>query len=136
MSIESLIDDAGQFATITAEAPDDQVPGQDPTGAADRSDANWVTVATGVPCLVRPRSSAVRSYPGQNDARTALVDATIYLLADPVPSIGLSSRNRLEVTTALYGAPQVLGVYAVLGVINPNTMDHHLQVDCERIRTP
>ena len=136
MSIESLITDSGQLATVTAEAADDQVPSQDPTGAADRSDGNWITVAANVPCLVRPRSSTVREYPGLNDARAALVDATIYLLDDPVPSIGLSSRNRLTVTTAVLGAPQVLGVYAVLGVINPNTMDHHLQVDCERIRTP
>ena len=36
MSIESLIDDAYQFATITAERPDDQVPGQDPTGVTHR----------------------------------------------------------------------------------------------------
>jgi hypothetical protein len=136
MSLESLIEDSGQLATITAEAPDGQVPGQDPTGAADRSDANWVSVVTGVPCLVSPKSSALRAYPGQNNARQALVDARIYFTSDPVPTIGISSRNRVTVTTATTGEPQVLGVYAVLGVINPNTMDRLFEVDCERIRTP
>jgi hypothetical protein len=136
MSIESLIEDSGQFATITAEAPDNEVPGIDPTGATDRSDANWVTVAIDVPCLVSPKSSAVRAYPGQNDARQAVVDARIYFLSDPVPTIGLSSRDRVTVSMATYGGPQVLGVYAVLGVINPNTMDRIFEVDCERLRTP
>ena len=135
MSLESLIDDSGQLATITAEAADGQVPGQDPTGAADRSDGNWPTIATGVPCLVDEKSSALMAFPGRNDARMAVVNARIYFYADPVPG-GISSRNRITVFVAVKGIPQVLGVYAVQGRINPNTMDRIFEVDCEKLRTP
>jgi hypothetical protein len=136
MSLESLIEDSGQFATITAEAADGSVPPQDPTGAADRSDANWPVVATNVPCLVSPKSSALQAFPGRNDARMAVVNARIYFLCDPVPTVGLSSRNRITVYAGTTGIPQVLGVYAVQGVINPNTMNRIYQADCEKIRTP
>ena len=135
MSLESLIDDSGQFATITAEAPDGQVPTQDPTGAADRSDGKWVTVAAGVPCLVNEKSSALMAFSGRNDARMGIVNARIYFYVDPVPA-GISSRNRITVTTAGTGAPQVLGTYAVQGRVNPNTMDRIFEVDCEKVRTP
>ena len=136
MSLESLIEDSGQLATITAEALDGQVPGQDPTGAADRSDGNWVTVATAVPCLVSPKSSALQAFSGRNDARMGIVNARIYFLSDPVPSVGLGSRNRITVNVETAGGPQVLGVYAVQGVINPNTMDRIFEADCEKVRTP
>jgi hypothetical protein len=136
MSLESLIEDSGQLATITAEAPDGAIPAQDPTAAADRSDGNWLPVVTGVPCLVSPKSSSLQAFPGRNDARQAIVNARIYFTCDPVPTIGLSSRNRITVTTEAHGGPQVLGIYAVQGVINPNTMDRIFEADCERLRTP
>lgn len=135
MSLESLIDDSGQLATITQEAPDGSVPGQDPTGAADRSDGNWVTIATGIPCLVNEKSSALQAFPGRNDARVGIVNARIYFYYDPTPK-GLSSRNRITVFVAVKGIPQVLGVYAVQGRVNPNTMDRLFEVDCEKLRTP
>lgn len=130
-----MIEESGQFATITAEAPDGQFPAQDATGAADRSDANWVTVASNVPCLVNPKSSAIRSYPGQNDARQQIIDARIYFYADPVPS-GISSRHRITVNIQGTGGPQIIGVYAVQGAINPNYRSEIFEVDCERVRTP
>lgn len=135
MSLESLIEDSGQLATITAESPDGTVPGQDPTGAADRSDGKWVPIATGVPCLVNEKSSSIQAYPGRNDARMAVVNTRIYFYCDPVPK-GISSRNRITVYVAVKGVPQVLGVYAVQGRINPNTMDRLFEVDCEKLRTP
>lgn len=130
MSLESLIENSGQSASILAEAADGQVPAQTAMGGADRSDANWLTVADGVPVLVRTRSSAVnRDY---DDERAGVIDATLYFAADPVPSgSGLSSRHRIVVTGG-----RAAGTYAVLGAIDPNSMGRILQVDCERIRTP
>ena len=135
MSVEALIEDSGQQALITCEAPDGQVPPQDALGGADRSDANWVTVASGVPCLVSPKSSKVNAFPGRNDARAGIVDAVIYFSTDPVPS-GISSRHRITVTVPGTGGPQVVGVYAVQGSIDPNTMGRIFQVGCERVRVP
>lgn len=137
MSLESLIDDSGQQATITAEAPGGRVPGQTALGGADRSDANWLTVADGLPCLVRERSVAV-DY-GRNDARASVVTARIYFVPDDVAAVlpsGLSSRHRITVTVGGEGGPITTGVYAVKGAVDPNSMGRVLQVDCERIRTP
>lgn len=133
MSLESLIENSGQQATITAEAPDGQVPGQTAMGGADRSDGNWVPIAGPVPCLVRTRGSALNY--NRNDERAAVIDARIYFAADPVPS-GISSRHRITVTAAGTGGPRVIGVYAVMGTIDPNSMGRLFEVDCERIRTP
>lgn len=135
MSLESLIEDSGQLASILAEAADGQVPPQTAMGGADRSDGNWLTVADGVPVLVRTRSSALnRDY---DDERAQVIDATLYFAADPVPSgSGLSSRHRIVVADGGTGGGRAAGVYAVLGVIDPNSMGRILQVDCERIRVP
>jgi hypothetical protein len=135
VSLESLIEDSGQLATITQESPDGQVVGQDPTGAADRSDPNWITVASAIPCLVNEKSSSLQAFSGRNDARMGIVNARIYFFRDPVPA-GLSSRNRITVTTASSGSTQVIGIYAVQGRINPNTMNRIFEVDCEKVRTP
>jgi hypothetical protein len=136
MSLESLINESGQQATITAEAPDGQLPAQDATGAADRSDDNWVTVADGVPCLVNTRSSTLEARGSKrNDGRANVIDARIYFAADPVPS-GVSTRHRVTVTVPGAGGPRALGVYAVQGVVDPNSMSRIFQVDCERVRTP
>ncbi len=132
MSLESLITDSGQLATITRECPDGQFPRQDATGAADRSDANWVTVASGVPCLVSPKSSAVMAYPGRNDARAQVLDARIYFLEDP-SSEGIDSTHRITITAQGTGGRKALGVYAVLGSTDPNMMGRLFQVDCERV---
>ena len=136
MSLESLIEDANQFATITAEAPDGSVPSQDPTGAADRSDGNWETIKSGVPCLVNPKNSAVQGFPGRNDARMAIIDARIYFETDPLPPFGLSSRNRITVYSTSSVQSSIIGIFAVQGVINPNSLGRICEVDCERIRTP
>ena len=62
---------------------------------ADRSDANWVTVADGVPCLVSEKGSSL-DY-DRNDARANVITARVYFGCDPVPS-GISTRNRINVT--------------------------------------
>ena len=124
MSLDSLIADSGQMATITAEAADGRVPGRTSMGGADRSDANWLAVVSGVPCLVRPMGSSL-AY-NRNDARAGVNLHRIYFVTDPVPG-GLSSRHRIEVDGA---------IYAVMGVQDPNSMGRILQVDCEQIRTP
>jgi hypothetical protein len=136
MSIESLIQNSGQQATITAEAPDRQVPRQDAAGGADRSDPNWVTVASGVPCLLNTSSSSLQAFGShRNMERAAVIDARIYFITDPVPS-GISSRNRITVTAPGTGGPRVLGIYAVQGVKDPNSLGRIFQVDCERVRVP
>jgi hypothetical protein len=136
MSLESLISESGLQATITAECPDGQVVGQDGTGAADRSDTNWVAVASGVPCLLNTTSSSLQAFGSKrNDARMAVIDARIYFVCDPVPS-GISTRHRVTVVAPGTGGPRVLGVYAVQGITDPNSMGRIFQVDCERVRTP
>jgi hypothetical protein len=136
MSLESLINNSGLQATITAEAPDGQVVGQDGTGAADRSDANWLPVASGVPCLLNTTSSSLQAFGSKrNDARTAVIDARIYFLSDPVPS-GISTRHRVTVTKSGTGGPRVLGTWAVQSVDDPNSMGRLFEIDCERVRTP
>ena len=132
MSIESLISESGQMADITVEAPDGQVVGQDPIGGAIRSGA-WPTVVQGVACLVRPMADKLSAYPGRSDARADVWDTQIYFFADPVPS-GISTRHRITVRYKGTGGWNVLGVYAVQGVINPNTQSRIFQVGCERIR--
>ena len=133
MSIESLIEDSGQQATITSEATRGQVPGQTAMGGADRSNANWATVADGVPCLVNPKGSSLDR--NRNDARANVINAEVFFLADPVPG-GMSSRHRITVTLTDRPDPVVLGVYAVTGVVDPNYLGRIFVADCERIRTP
>lgn len=137
MSLESLIASSGQQATITAEAVDGQVPAQDTLGGADRSDCNWVTVAAGVPCLVSTKSSTLSAFSSnRDDARRNVVTSRIYFLSDPAPGVGLSSRHRITVTAAGPGGPRSLGVYAVQGSVDPNSLGRLIQVDVERVRTP
>jgi hypothetical protein len=128
-----LEDFLNSMCNVTAEAPTGQFPPQDAVGGADRSDANWVGVAQGVPCLVRPRSSHLEAMPGRNDARMNVVDTRVYFAADPVPG-GLNSRNRIVVTSC--PDPALIGIYAVQGVIDPNGMGRLFEADCERVRTP
>lgn len=136
MPIEDLIDRAETYATIAAEAPDRQTPPQTAMGGADRSDGNWLTVADGVPCLVWTREASL-DY-DRNDARQTVVSARIYFHGDDVPNPGLTSRNRITVTSSAEGTPgRLLGVYAVLGAREPALAAGRLLiVDCERIRTP
>jgi hypothetical protein len=137
MSIESLISRGGQQATITAEAPDGQVPAQDALGGADRSDANWILVASGVPCLLNTTSSTLSAFGGaRNDARANVISARIYFAGDPVPS-GISTRHRITITDMGAGGPRSLGLYAVQGANQPVLGSQTIiQVDCERLRTP
>ena len=94
-SFEALIEDSGQQALITCEAPDGQVPPQDALGGADRSDANWVTVASGVPCLVCPKTARVNAFPGEttrgptSSTRSSTSVSTPYQAASPA---GIASR--------------------------------------------
>jgi hypothetical protein len=137
MSIETLIQRSGQQATITAEAPTGQVPPQDAAGGANRSDANWVAVASGVPCLLNIASSALKSFgSARSDARANVIDVRIYFYSDPVEPGGISTRHRVTVTAPGHGGQRVIGIYAVQGVTDPNSLGRIIQVDCERIRTP
>ncbi len=121
MSIEDFL---VQSCDVLCEAPPGGVPPQDALGGADRT--NYLTVASGVPCLVRPMSAAKMAYSGggRDDARRNVVTARIYFSSDPAPE-GLSSRHRIVVEGQ---------TYAVTGVINPNSMGRIYQVDCEMIR--
>ena len=136
MSIQGLIDAGGQLATITAEAPDRRTPGQTAAGGADRSDANWLTVVDGVPCLVWHQGSSLDT--DHNDQRAGIIQARIYFADDPAPPPGLSSRHRITVTES---GPEdnrrVLGIYAVQGARRAALGSQDLlMADCERIRIP
>lgn len=128
-----MIENSGHQAAITAEAPRGASVGQTAMGGADRSDAHWLTVADGVPCLVAPGGSSIDR--DRNDARENVIAATIYFRADPVPG-GLSTRHRITVTSTRTPDPVVLGVYAVTGAIDPNYLGRLFEVACERVRTP
>jgi hypothetical protein len=132
VSIESIIERSGQLATITAEAPRGLATGRTAMGGADRSDANWLTVADGVPCLVSPSGSSLDR--SRNDAREDVIEATLYFARDPAPG-GLDTRHRATVTgTRTGGDPVVIGVYAVTGVVDPNYLGRLFVASCERIR--
>ena len=133
MSLESLIEDSGQQADIAVESPDYTIPPRSQMGGTDRS-APWGNIATGVPCLVRTQSSSLSAWPGRNDARANINTTRIYFYSDPVPT-GISTRHRITVTTQGTGGHRVLGVYAVQGVVDPNSMGRLFEVDCERIRS-
>ena len=73
-----------------------------------------------------PATARLMAFGGRrDDARRNVVTARIYFADDPAPE-GLSSRHRIVVENA---------TYAVMGVINPNTMDRLFQVDTEMIRS-
>lgn len=130
MSIESLIENSGQFADITIEADSGFAPPQTSMGGVDRS-APWPEVVSGVPCLVRDQSSTLNY--SRNDGRVNVKNTRIYFSKDPTPT-GLTTKHRITVSG---GHDQVaVGVYAVQGVIDPNSMAELFQVDCERVRTP
>jgi hypothetical protein len=134
MSIETLIEGSGQLATITAEAPRGQGTSRTSMGGADRSDANWLTVADGVPCLVAPEGAALDR--DRNDARQDRVTATVYFARDPAPE-GLSTRHRIAVTSVRPGRdPVVVGVYAVTGVVDRLYLGRLFEASAERVRTP
>lgn len=135
MSIEDIIERSGMQATITAEAPSGQEVGQTALGGADRSDADWIAVATAVPCLVSPSGSSLER--DRNDARENVIEAVIYFRCDPLaPGAALGTRHRVTVTSTRTPDPVVLGVYAVTGVVDPNYLGRLFEVSCERIRIP
>ena len=99
--------------------------GRTTAGGADRTEPE--VLAENVPCLVRPRSSALEAFGARrNDARAERIDATIYFAGDPLaPDAELTTRHRITVA----------GVdYAVRGPQDPNSLGRLLQVDCERLR--
>ena len=132
MSLESLIEDSEQVADITVESTSGVGPPQTTMGGTDRSAGNWLGVAQQIPCLVRDQSATLNY--ARNDARANVKTTRIYFLCDPVPGGGLSTKHRI--TVSLGKDPVARGVYAVQGVIDPNSMGRLFEVDCERIRTP
>jgi hypothetical protein len=132
MPLEDFLD---QLADIKEEAADGDVPAQDALGAADRSDANWVTVATDVPCMVRTVTARLDAFPGRNDARAEIVNARIYFYTDPIPR-GIGTRNRVIVEDIVY-AVQGIGARGAAKRIAPSpTAEGHLfAIDCEVIKT-
>lgn len=138
MSLESLIEDSGQLATITVEALDGSVPPQSAMGGVDRS-GTWQQIATGVPCLLNNKNSQLMAWPGRNDARAQVFDTRIYFYLDPTPS-GFTTRMRITVSEPGGGSGDDptdttdLGVYQVVSVNNPNSMDRIWQIDCEKVR--
>lgn len=130
MSLESLIEDSGQFADITAESNPGVKPPITAMGGTNRA-GQWLEVASGVPCLVNPRGGTLSL--NRNDARANVKTPRIYFLCDPAP-LGLTTKHRITVSGG--SDPTARGVYAVQDVNNPNSMGQLFQVDCERIRTP
>jgi hypothetical protein len=134
VSIEGIIEQSGQLATVTAEAPRGVAAARTAMGGADRSDAAWLTVADGVPCLVSPSGSSLDRR--RNDAREDAIEAEIYFARDPAPG-GLNTRHRVSVTgTRTGGDPVALGVYVVTGVVDPNYLGRLFVARAERIRVP
>lgn len=135
MSLQSLIDDSGQFATVSIESPDGQTVPQDALGGADRS-GQWATIASHVPCLLNNRSSPLMAWPGRNDARAQIQTTRIYFYEDPTPA-GFTTRMRITVSApGSSGDMTDIGVYQVIGTANPNSMNRLYEVDVERVRTP
>jgi hypothetical protein len=131
----AISDFLNQTATILAEAPYGVQPPQTAMGGADRW--NWITVADGVPCLLRTRTNVLAAYAGKrNDSRQQQIGARIYFEGDPVPE-GISSRHRIVLSEC--PRPADNGTYAVIGAIDPDTptdQDRLLEVDVERVRKP
>lgn len=112
----ALTDFLRQSATILVEPTP---PPRDRIGGVNRSGA-WTVLAESVPCLVRPLSAGVQP---QDDARRNVVLYRIYFAFDPVAG-GIGTRHRIVVDGQ---------TYAVTGVINPNSLDAIIHVDCEAI---
>jgi hypothetical protein len=129
LSLESLIEDSGQQADITAESNPGVTPPLTTMGGVNRS--TWLEVVTGVPCLVDPKGGTLNL--ARNDARANVKTPRIYFTQDPVP-LGLNTKHRITVSGG--SDPTARGVYAVQDVANPNSMGRIFQVDCERIRVP
>jgi hypothetical protein len=135
MSLESLIDDSGQFATISIESPNGQSVSQDALGGADRS-GQWPVIAVHIPCLLNNKSSPLMGWPGRNDARAQVQSTRIYFYFDPTPS-GFTTRMRITVSApGSSGDMTDIGTYQVIGTGNPNSMNRIYQIDVERVRTP
>jgi hypothetical protein len=121
-----------QSAVILAEAPAGSQPPRTALGGADRS--SWLVVAEGVPCLLVIRGSDLAAFGSRrNDARGHVGSGTVFFSGDPVPG-GLTTRHHLAITGCPRDADD--GTYAVLGVIDPNSMGHHVEVTVERVRMP
>lgn len=133
MSLESLIEDSGQLATITVESLTGTPP-RTAMGGVDRT-GTWPQIATGVPCLLNNKNSQLMAWPGRNDARAQVFDTRIYFYYDPTPA-GFTTRMRISVTQT-NGDTDVtdLGVYQIVAVQNPNSMGRIYEVDCEKVRT-
>lgn len=119
----ALSDFLAQSATITAEAAAGATPPQTRSGGADRSAR--LTVADGVPCLVRPLGASLAAFATARDqARRNVVSARIYFAADPAPE-GLSTRHWIDVDGR---------TYKVTGVVDYNSLHRLFAADCEMIR--
>ena len=122
----ALEDFLRQLATITREAPEGESVDQDDLGGADRT-GEWLVEAEDVPCLVRPLASSEVSHTSLANANWNVVRVVIYFASDPLESAGgLTTQHRITVGDQ---------IYAVLGVIDPNSMGRIIQANCEGITT-
>jgi hypothetical protein len=134
MSLESLIQDSGQLASILVEAASGQQPPQTGMGGTDRTQP-WITLASGIPCLLNNKTSLLSPYKqGRNDERQQVYTTRVYFYYDPTPS-GFTTRMRISITDADPSDTDVtdLGTYQVENVSNPNSMNRIWQIDVEKI---
>jgi hypothetical protein len=112
----ALTDFLDQFATI--EVLD--LATQDEVGSLDRDGANKTTLATMVPCLVRPLSAREGRV---NEKATLDITHRIYFAGDPLSGVlgRLTSRHRITVGDRVYAPVQPIDV---------NSLNRLLQVDC------
>lgn len=112
----ALEDFLNQSATI--EALD--LTTKDEVGSVDRDGANKVTLATQMPCLVRPLSAREGRV---NEKATLDITHRIYFAGDPLSGVisRLTSRHRITVDGR---------VYAPIQPVDVNSLNRLLQVDC------
>ena len=133
MSLEDLINESNQLATITIEALPGSVPPQTVMGGVDRT-GEWPVIASGIPCLLNNKSSALTPYTqGRNNERQQVFTTRIYFCFDPTPN-GFTTRMRITVTQSSTGTDATdLGIYQVENVSNPNSMNRIWEIDVEKV---
>jgi hypothetical protein len=133
MSLEDLISASNQLATITQEAADGKQPPQTTMGGTDRT-GTWMQLASNVPCLLNNKSSQLTPYTqGRNNERQQVFTTRIYFYSDPTPA-GFTTRQRITVTQSHLGTDDTdLGIYQIMNVSNPNSMNRIWEIDVEKI---
>jgi len=131
LSLETIIADAGTLCAVEVDSTAG-VPTQTAMGGASRTDADWVTVADSVPCLVEPTGGQQVEVNSQKQYQTK---AIIYFAADPVPE-GMSPRHRIRITSVGAAGKRIAGTWAIDFVDDPIPSGDHLEVSCTRIGIP